>query len=70
MPSKRLLAVLFLVAAPVLACHDEGGAPCDSCSNDADCRSGLFCQQFTTPSTGHTFLACGANNPNMTCPGR
>jgi hypothetical protein len=71
MPSKRLLAILALAAAPLMgSCNDEGGRPCDRCSNDGDCQSGLTCQQFTTPSTGNTFLACANQDPNMTCPGQ
>lgn len=69
MRSKWLLAILTLAALPFYGCGDEGNGPCERCTNDSDCRSGLSCQQFTTPSTGNTFLACGDNNPNMTCPG-
>ena len=67
---KRLLTVLVLAAGPLFGCSDDGGGPCDRCTNDNDCRSDLFCQQFTTPATGNTFLACGDNNPTMTCPGQ
>jgi len=69
MRSRSLLAILALAALPFYGCGDSGGSRCDRCANDSNCGSGLTCQQFTSPSTGNTFLACGDTNPNMTCPG-
>ena len=43
------------------------GAACAPCNVNADCQSGLTCQQFRN-AAGAIRTLCGDANPNMTCP--
>jgi hypothetical protein len=77
-------AHVFLITLAVLAlpgCGGSGdvntppttlasrGKACDSCATNADCESGLTCQQFRN-AAGSIITLCGDANPNMTCPAR
>ena len=54
--TRGLLLLLVLIALPIGSCGSSGGE-CDSCSSDADCKSGLTCAKF---SDGSQRCASGA----------
>jgi len=43
------------------------GVACSPCSVNADCQTGLTCQQFRN-AAGAISNLCGDANPSMTCP--
>jgi hypothetical protein len=47
--TRYLLFVMLLLALPASSCKSTG-AECDSCSSDADCKSGLTCSTFSDGS--------------------
>ena len=58
--SSLWLAGLVLAVLPLAGC--SSGGECDTCTADADCKSGLFCSKFSDGSS-----RCGSGMAATTC---
>jgi hypothetical protein len=65
MPRSRLPLILALVTLPILACTK--GDECDTCSSDADCKSGFVCSSFLNPDGTVNSKRCGTGVGASTC---
>jgi len=54
------LAGLVLAVLPLAGC--SSGGECDTCTADADCKSGLFCSRFDDGS-----MRCGSGEGRTQC---
>lgn len=59
-----LPCILFIAAFSILTlvpgCKKELAGTCDLCITDSDCKTGLNCLTFQTPSTGATYKRCAS----------
>jgi hypothetical protein len=59
------LCLVLLLAQPLASC--SSGGECDTCTQDSDCKGGLFCRNFLDSSGNVVGKRCGSGVGSTVC---